>query len=315
MTERSGVLLINLGSPAAPTPGAVRAFLDEFLGDPNVVDLPRRRWWLIRKLFVLPFRGRSSARLYESIWTDEGSPLLVWSERQARALEVALGDRTPVRIGMRYGAPSVADGLAELTALGCDRIRAVPLFPQRSRSSYDTTVEALETAVSALGVDVSVVPPLYDNPAYVDACGALLKETVAAGPTDHVVLSFHGIPTRFEEEYDDPYRQHCERSAWLIAEAAGLAPGDWTLAYQSRFGREPWLEPEAAQLVPELAERYPNLVLASPGFAADCLETLEELDVRLREDFLAAGGRRLQRVPALNDDPRWIAGLADLVQR
>lgn len=314
MTDRRGVLLVNLGSPEEPTPTAVRAFLDEFLGDPYVVDLPRRRWWLIRKLVVLPLRGRSSARLYRTIWDEDGSPLITWSRRQAEALEAALADGTPVRTGMRYGAPTIADGLDELVEAGCRDVLAVPLFPQRSRSSYDTAVAALRRAAEPLDLEVDLCPPLFDEPAYVQACGALLADTIAAGPTDHVVLSFHGIPRRFEEQYDDPYREHCERSAHQIAEAAGLAAHDWTLVYQSRFGREPWLEPEAAKLVPQLATRYPNLVLASPGFAADCLETLEELDVRLREDFLAAGGQDLRRVPALNDDPRWIAGLATLVR-
>ncbi len=310
-----GVLLVNLGSPGAPTRAAVRKLLAQFLSDPSVVDLNPLLWWGIRNLIVLPLRSGRVARAYQSIWMEEGSPLIVHGRRLAAALAAELGEGWRVALAMRYGEPSLRAGLKELSRAGCREALVVPLFPQYSRS----TTGSIERAVQDLASEVPGLPelrwaaPFFDHPAYLEAISARIRESQEQGPVEHVVLSLHGLPVRYVEA-GDPYRDHCERTARALAAGLGLREGGWSLVYQSRFGREAWLGPPADQFVPALAARAPRVLIAMPGFVADCLETLEEVGLRLRESFLAAGGRELRVVPCLNDHPAWVRGLARIVK-
>jgi len=293
----------------------VRRFLEEFLSDPLVVDLPRLRWWLLRRLVILPLRAPRSARAYRAIWTAQGAPLLVHSQRFAAALGRELGAGYRVAVGMRYGSPSIADGLAELARAGCERVLLFPAFPQQSRTTTGTV--ALEAGRASKHVRSAPVPsalaPYFADPGYVGALAARIREARGAKDVDHFVFSFHGLPVRLVAA-GDPYRGHCEATARALARALDLADERWTLVYQSRFGREPWLEPDAARAVPELARKHRRVLLATPGFVCDCLETLEELGLRLCSAFLAAGGAELVLVPCLNDHPAWVRAAAALVR-
>ena len=315
--SRIGVLLTNLGSPAAPTAAAVRRYLSEFLGDPLVVDANPIVWWLVRNLIVLPFRSRSSAALYRSIWTEEGSPLIAISRRQADAVAVQLGDAYHVELAMRYGQPSIQSGLLALREQECTEILVLPMFPQASRTTTGTLEREARRAWKAIGgkEPLAFVEPYYAHEAYVGSqASRIRRELDPDGEVDHVILSFHGLPVRLVEDLGDPYRDHCEASARAIARDLGLAEGSWTLAYQSRFGREPWLGPDVVQVARELALERRRVLIACPGFTADCLETLEEIQVRLRETFHGEGGEELCVVPCVNDDPEWIDGLARIVR-
>lgn len=304
----TGVLYVNLGSPAAPTPAAVRAFLDEFLGDPLVVDANPLLWWLVRKGLVLPLRAAKSAALYRRIWSAQGSPLLVNSRRFAHALAAELGPRFRVELAMRYGQPSIARALAALAQAGCRRVLLFTAFPQASRTTTGTVEREVRRALVRLPLELVCVPAYFEQPGYVAALAAPLR-TAAQGA--HVVFSFHGLPVRYVQA-GDPYRAHCEATARALVAELGLAHGTWTLGYQSRFGREPWLGPDVAELVPALVARHPRVVLCAPSFTSDCLETLEELDLRLRES--CSGPGELVRVPCLNDSPDWVRAAAELVR-
>lgn len=309
-----GVLLVNLGSPAEPTPAAVRAFLDEFLGDPQVVDLSPPLWWAIRKGIVLPRRCGPVAELYASIWTPDGSPLIAYGRRLARALGRTLGDGWRVALGMRYGEPSLAGGLRALAAAGCREVLAVPLFPQASGTTTGTIATALGRLADRSGrTDLRLMPAYPDHPAFVRALGVVLREQLTAGPVDHTLFSLHGLPERYVRA-GDPYRDHCERTVRALATELGLAEGEWTLSYQSKFGPGAWLGPSSESIVPALAGRAERVLVAMPGFAADCLETLEEVGVRLAESFRAAGGRELRVAPCLNDHPAWVEALSEMVR-
>jgi ferrochelatase len=314
--DEKGVLLVNLGSPAAPTTAAVRRYLAEFLGDPMVVDANPVVWWLVRNLIVLPFRSPKSAELYRSVWTEEGSPLVAISRRQRDGLARELGPTYRVELAMRYGQPSIAGALARLGDAGCEEVLLVPMFPQASRTTTGTVERAVERARehAPASLRLTTVAPYYAHEAYVAALAARVRETLTEGEVDHVVLSFHGLPTRLVEREGDPYRDHCEATAAALARALDLAPGSWTLAYQSRFGREPWLEPDVVDVVRGLAGSGARVLVACPGFTADCLETLEEISLRLVESFREHGGRDLRVVPCLNDHPVWTAGLAAIVR-
>lgn len=310
-----GLLLVNLGTPAAPTRGEVRRFLDEFLSDPLVVDLNPFGWWLLRNLLVLPLRSGRVARMYEAIWTPEGSPLLVHGRRLRQALEADLGPGWAVALAMRYGEPSIRGGLDELERAGCREVILAPLFPQVSRSTTGSVEQAVcqELERRPRPPELLSLQPWFADPGYVRAKAQLVREA-AGGDLPHCVFSFHGLPLRFVEE-GDPYQDHCEATARALAGALELEEGSWTLTYQSRFGREEWLGPATDERVAALAREHPRLLVACPGFAADCLETLEEIHLRLAEGFRAAGGRDLVAVPCLNAHPAWVRALAELVRR
>jgi len=311
-TAPIGILYVNLGSPAAPTPAAVRAFLDEFLGDPMVVDLNRFLWWIVRKGIVLPLRSPKSAALYERIWTPEGSPLLVHSRRFAAALGEHLGSAYRVEVAMRYGEPSLGHGLRELARAGCTRAVVLTAFPQASRTTTGTIEAEIARQNRDVGLWLAPVPPYHSDRGYVAALAEMVRAAGDPAEAD-LVLSFHGLPERYIAQ-GDPYREHCEATARALTEALGLAPDPGRIAYQSRFGREPWLRPDVTEVVPPLVEGGRRVLLCAPSFTTDCLETLEELGLRLAEECAGRAGS-LTLVPCLNDHPAWVQAAAGLVRR
>lgn len=311
-----GVWMVNLGTPDSPTPRAVRRYLRQFLGDPRVVEVNRALWWFVLNVIILPFRSRSSAELYKKVWTAEGSPLLVQARRQCELLRTELGEGYQVALGMRYGNPSMRTALDELLAAGCERILLLPMFPQYSDSTTGSVYAEAYRLLNQLRQQpaLQVVPPYYEDPDYVASLAARVAETLGDSSADHHVFCFHGIPESYVEK-GDPYLDHCARTARALARELGLTDQGWSMVFQSRFGEEPWLQPYADEYVPALAETCPRVLITTPGFTADCLETIDEIGELLNEDFLRAGGRELLRVPALNEHPRWIQALTRLVRR
>ncbi len=307
-----GLVLAQLGTPAAPTPRAVRRYLAEFLSDRRVVDLPRWRWWPVLHGIVLRVRPRRSAALYRRIWTGRGSPLRVHTEDLARRL--AAERAGPVAVGMRYGGPTIATALDGLVASGAGTLHVLPLFPQYSR----TTTGSIEDAVAAWsaggGRPATVLGDFADHPAYLAAlAGSVRAAGVMPTPKAPLLVSFHGIPARYARA-GDPYPERCAATAEGLARTLGLEPGAWRIVYQSRFGREPWLGPALdATLAALPAEGILEVAVISPSFFADCLETLDEIGREARHTFLAAGGGRFTRVPCLNADDGALATLRALL--
>jgi protoporphyrin/coproporphyrin ferrochelatase len=306
---RVGILLCNLGTPSAPTAAAIRPWLSEFLHDYRVVDLSRWIWCPILHFFILPLRPRRLAHAYASIWTPQGSPLLKISREQQAALQTALGDEVPVVLGMRYGEPRIADGLADLQRRGVRRVIVLPLYPQYSRTTTASVEDAVKTALARMDAPptIDLVQDYHDHPAYIEALAASVRNHWARnGQGEHLLLSLHGIPQRYADA-GDPYAKQCERTAAMLAEALSLPAGSWTLAYQSRVGRAPWLQPYTDDAVAALARRgLRTLDVLCPGFSADCLETLEEVAQR--------GGGELRYIPALNADAPQVTLLRQLVE-
>ena len=314
--RKVGVLLINLGTPNRPEPGAVRAYLREFLSDPRVVEIPRFIWQPILHGFVLTTRPRRSAHAYRQVWTDEGSPLAAISLRQAKALAVALGPDVEVELAMRYGQPAIGERIDALRARGCTRILLAPLYPQYCAATTATALDAAFAHLARLRWQPAVrsLPPYYDDPAYVDA----LAENVSSGLSEldfepqAVLASFHGMPER-TLRLGDPYHCHCRKTARLVSDALGR---ELLVTFQSRFGRAKWLEPATDTTLAQLpSQGVTKVALFAPGFAADCLETLEELAIRGRAVFLAAGGSDFAYLPCLNDSAAGMAMLGALVRR
>lgn len=329
-------MLLNVGTPDAPRPREVRRYLRAFLGDRRVLDLPALPRFLLLEGAILPFRPRQSAEAYHKVWTEAGSPLLVHGRAFTTALSERLGAGYAVRLAMRYGKPGIAEALAELRADGCDRLVLFPLFPQYAAATTGTAVAAVFEAL-ATGWDVppvSVVPPFFDDPATLTAMAAVGSPVLEELRPDHVLFSFHGLPER-QIVRSDPTGTHCLRSphccdrpvplcyraqcvatARALAAALGLSGERWSLAFQSRLGRTPWIRPYTDARVRELAASgVKRLAVFSPAFVADCLETLEEIGLRAREDFLARGGEAFRLVPSLNAHPAWVAAAANLVRR
>lgn len=317
-----GVLLLQLGTPDAPTPRALRRYLRQFLSDRRVIDLPVPLWWVILNLIVLPRRPARSAELYRRVWTDGGSPLLVTTRAQAdklRALLQRSGDDIPVAVGMRYGKPSIASAVEALIDAGADRLIAVPMFPQYAGATTGSAVEELLSVIGRCRVvpPVRVVPPYGDDPGYVEALASVARDALgrAEHQPDHILVSFHGLPARYVAE-GDPYQRECETTFARLAEALPWPAERMTLVYQSRFGSEPWLRPYADETIRALPSRgVRSVAVICPGFTADCLETLEEMGMTNRELFLEAGGESYQLIPCMNDDDRWIAAMQLLVIR
>jgi len=317
-----GVLLTNLGTPDAPTPAATRRYLKEFLWDPRVVEIPRPLWWLILNGLVLTVRPRRSAHAYQRVWTDQGSPLLTISRRITDEVQAALERHRPgamvVRLAMRYGSPSIAQGLTELRDAGARQILVLPLYPQYSASTAASTLDAVYRVLKGWREVPSLrfVRDYHDDPGYIGA----LAEKIRAywrqhGQGDRLVLSYHGLPQRFAD-LGDPYPQQCHLTSALLAEELGLRQDQWVATFQSRFGRAEWLKPYTDATLQRLgAEGVKRIDLACPGFSADCLETLEENAMTNRDLYLAAGGEQFHYIPCLNDDPRHVQALTDLVLR
>jgi ferrochelatase len=315
-----GVLLANLGTPDAPTAPALRRYLREFLLDPRVIEMNRALWWTILHVAILPTRPKVSAALYQKVWTAEGSPLLVITRRQAAAVAAVLagevGTPLQVAVGMRYGNPSIRAALRELAGKGCRRILVLPLYPQYAAVTTGSTFDAVAAELTTWRwvPEVRTVHHYHDVPAYTDALAASIREAWAAGgQAEKLLFSFHGIPQRYFDA-GDPYFCNCHKTARLAAERLGLPRDRWEISFQSLFGREEWIKPYSEQTIKAMARSgVKSLDVVCPGFAADCLETLEEIDEQNREFFLHAGGESYRYIPALNDRPDHVRVLADVV--
>ena len=319
---KAGVLLVNLGTPEAPTPRALRTYLAEFLGDPRVIEYPRWLWWLILHGVILRIRPRRSAHAYQRVWTPQGSPLRVGSEALASALQEELARRMPgpvqVALAMRYGQPSVKSQIERLQREGVRRLLVLPLYPQYSGTSTGSVLDAVADCFKTLRwpPELRVVNDYYDDPGHIDALARSIEDWWQAnGRGERLLLSFHGIPQRYVDA-GDPYLKQCGTTARLLRERLGLKPSELVVSFQSRVGREPWLRPYTDATVRELAAQgIKRLDVACPGFAVDCLETLEEIAMQNREFFVEAGGQDLRYIPALNDGRDQVDSLADLALR
>lgn len=317
--DTTGILVTNLGTPDAPTPPALRRYLAEFLWDPRVVEVPRPLWWLVLHGVILRIRPGRAAKSYRTVWTDAGSPLLVIARKQANLLQDALQQQIPgpveVALGMRYGSPSIKQALETLRERGARRILALPLYPQYSATTTASTLDAIGKVFQDWRwvPDFRFISHYHDHPAYIAAVAASIREYRAQhGSEAHLLFSFHGIPKRYFLA-GDPYHCECHKTARLVADALELDETRWDVTFQSRFGREEWLKPYTDHTLGKWAREGRRAVqVVCPGFSADCLETLEEIDEQNREIFLSAGGERFAYIPALNDRLDHIQALADI---
>ncbi|MEO8746036.1 MAG: ferrochelatase [Rhodanobacter sp.] len=319
---QAAVLLVNLGTPTAPTAAAVRPYLGQFLGDRRVIDYPRWLWWLILHGVVLRTRPARSARAYAKIWTQQGSPLRVHSEALAAALQSGLDRLNPgaVRVGlaMRYGEPAVESSIARLQHEGVRRLLVLPLYPQYSATSTGSVIDAVADGLKALRwpPELRLINDYHDDPGHIEALASSIRDWWQHnGRGDRLLLSFHGIPERYAR-LGDPYPQQCQQTASLLRERLQLSDSELQVSFQSRVGRERWLHPYTDVTMRELANSgVQRLDVVCPGFAVDCLETLEEIAMQNRDAFLAAGGTALRYIPALNASAVQVSSLAALVMR
>ncbi|HEY9899230.1 MAG TPA: ferrochelatase [Pantanalinema sp.] len=335
--EATGVLLINLGTPNAPVTAEVRDYLAEFLGDSRVLDMPAPVRKLLLNLVILPFRPRKSAAAYREIWTEGGSPLRCHSDDLLARVREALGPEVPVEFAMRYGTPSIESALHVLRRQGVNRLVVLPLYPQQASSTGGSSLqEVYRVAGTCYNVpSLHVVAPFYEHPAYVRASAAVARPVVADFEPDHVLFSFHGLPERQIRKGDDAgshclvsegccariteanrncYRAQCYASARAIAGALSLSPERYSVSFQSRLGRIPWIQPHTEEMLVRLAEKgVKRLAVVCPAFTADCLETLEEIGIRARATFVSAGGEDLRLVPSLNAHPEWVEAIKELL--
>jgi ferrochelatase len=318
-TPRIGILLVNLGTPEAPTPAALRRYLGQFLSDSRVVEIPALVWKPILHGVILRVRPAKSAAKYASIWTKEGSPLRVWTQKQTALLQGHLGElghRVTVRHAMRYGEPAIGGALSAMKAEGVTRVLIVPLYPQYSGA---TTASVMDD-VFAWGRQTRYLPELrhinhfHDDPGYLGALEASVRAHWAAnGRAGKLVMSFHGMPHR-TLLLGDPYHCECLKTGRMLAERLGLAKDDYLITFQSRFGKAKWLEPYTEPSLRELAKSgVARVDVICPGFVADCIETLEEIAMEAREAFISSGGKEFHYIPCLNDQPAWIRALTQLV--
>jgi ferrochelatase len=337
--KKTGVLLVNLGTPDAPTTAPVRRYLREFLGDPRVLTLPAPLRWLLLNLIILPTRPRKSAAAYRAIWTEAGSPLLFHSENLTREVAKRLGDDYSVRLGMRYGKPSIPAAIAELKAEGAERIVVLPLFPQyTSAVTASVSAEVFDSLAAESDIPpVEILGAFYDDPDFISSWGAAAGPGLAEFGADHVLFSFHGLPAN-QVRASDPqaghclaspeccanpgaslsrcYRAQCFATANALVEELGLDTAQTTTSFQSRLGNTPWIEPYTDQILGELHARgVRRLAVLCPAFVADCLETLEEVGIRLRADWLELGGEELWLAPCPNSDARFAEAVAGWVRR
>jgi len=322
MPECLGVLLTNLGTPDSPELSDVRRYLKEFLWDQRVVEIPRIAWWFVLNLVILNTRPKRSAAAYAKVWTDEGSPLLVISKKQARALQTALEGQfsgpVKVELAMRYGSPSIADGLAKLRRSGARRIVVLPLYPQYSASTTASTFDAVTNEIQGWRwiPELRFINHYHDDKGYISALASGIRRYWAVhGRPEKLIMSFHGIP----KEYflaGDPYFCECHKTARLLADELGLDAEQWQLTFQSRLGPKEWLTPYTDKTLEALArEGVKKVHVVCPGFSADCLETLEEIAMENREVFIQAGGEDYEYIPCLNDDSEHIDMMSELLLR
>lgn len=333
-----GLLLVNLGTPDAPETGAVRRYLREFLSDPRVLDIHPLGRSLLLNFIILPFRSPKSAHAYSTVWTEQGSPLMVHSRALATAVAGRLADEYAVELAMRYGNPSLPDAVARLRARGVTDFTVMPLYPQEAPSSSGSTLaRTYEVLSQSWDVpNVRAVPAFHSHPAFLDAFAEVARPTLADARAEYVLFSFHGVPERHVKK-SDPTGQHCLASASCcdaltdvnrhcyraqcfstargLAQRLGLPDGGWSVSFQSRLGRTPWVHPYTDLVLPELAARgIKRLAVMCPAFVADCLETVEEVGMRERERFLKSGGESLTLVPSLNAHPAWVDAVVRLVR-
>lgn len=340
--DKTGILLINLGSPDSPRSGDVRRYLREFLSDPRVIDINPLGRWLLLHLIILPFRPAKSGKAYASIWTERGSPLLALSRDLRDRVAELLGPEYEVKLAMRYGNPSIAKAAAEFHAEGIDRIRVLPLYPQYSTAATASSIDKVFTEFRRFWNTpaVQILPPFFDRDEflapYAEKARALHQAAASGGEAfDQVLFSFHGIPERHVKKADVRdhcrfnaeccaqvdqrnafcYRAQCFATARGLAERMGLREEEWSVSFQSRLGRTPWLKPYTDFELAELPSRgVKRLLMLSPAFVADCLETLEEINMAGRETFLEHGGEHFEYAPCPNADPAWAEGVAKLVR-
>jgi protoporphyrin/coproporphyrin ferrochelatase len=314
----TGILLIQLGTPDAPTAKALRPYLRQFLSDPRVIENQGWKWKAILHGIILNTRPAQSAAKYARIWDPvTGSPLMHNTRRQTELLQQQFPN-IPVRFGMMVGNPPVAKAVTEMIAAGVDRLIVLPMFPQYSATTTASATDALfKTLLGVRRVPaVRVVPPYYDHPAYLDAVATTIRDDLTKLPWEweHLVFSFHGLPQKYAQR-GDPYPTHSVRTTRALVERLGLPRDRWTMTYQSRFGRDPWLKPYTDDVLTALAKRgVKRVAVALPGFTADCLETVDEIGNESREVFEQAGGEHLRSIPCLNDHPRWIEAMATIVR-
>ena len=332
---KQGVLLANLGSPDSPDVSAVRRYLKEFLMDGRVLDAPTPIRWMIVNLFILPFRPKNSAHAYQQIWEKDGSPLILHSKRLKERVSAELDD-LPISLGMRYGNPSLKEAADQLRAQGVEKVLLVPLYPHYAMSSFETVVAKVQENESSEDnpMDISVMPAFYNRDTYIDALYASAHDSLKQS-FDHYLFSYHGLPERHLRKSDITgqhclkvdnccsvdssahqfcYRHQVMETSKLFASKANLPQGKWSVAFQSRLGRDPWLNPNTADRVVELAEQgIKKLWVIAPSFVSDCLETLEELEMQIADDFKAAGGELFYYTPAMNTHDSWIKSLSTLI--
>jgi ferrochelatase len=315
---RTGVLLVNLGTPDGPDRVSVRRYLKEFLWDPRVVEVPRPIWWFVLNGVILNTRPGRSAKAYQKVWTDQGSPLLSISYKQRDALAQRLGDAVPIALAMRYGSPSIEAGLEELRDAGARRILVLPLYPQYSATTTASIFDAVADALRKWRwlPELRFINHYHDEPTYISALAdSVRRHRAQFGASDKLLLSFHGIPEEYFHK-GDPYFCECQKSGRLLAEALDLTSDQWQLSFQSRLGPKQWLQPYTDKTLETMArEGVKSVQVICPGFSADCLETLEEIAMENREVFLEAGGERYEYIPCLNAEAGHIDMLAGLVDR
>lgn len=328
--DMKGVLLINLGSPDSPNPKDVRPYLDEFLMDERVIDMAYWKRYILVKGIILNFRPKKSAKAYKKIWWDEGSPLIVLSERYQKKIQEKMD--IPVALGMRYGTMSIEKGLAELKSKGVDEVYVMPLYPHYAMSSYETVVVKVEevAAEKFAGMKLDIMPPFYNNPDYIKVLAKSISEHYKPEDFDHLLFSYHGIPERHIYKTDPTkshckldgkccnqsnelahsrcYRHQCLETTKLVAQELGLESGTYSDSFQSRLLRDPWLKPYTDFELEAFAKKEDKrkMAVVTPAFVADCLETLEEIAMEGKEDFMEAGGEKYEHIPCLNDRDDWV---------
>ncbi|OOR93427.1 ferrochelatase [Moraxella caviae] len=318
LTKKTAVVLVNLGTPDTPTPAAVRAYLAEFLSDKRVIEMPKWLWQIILRLFVLTTRPKRVAHAYQSVWTDAGSPLLAILKEQATLLQAnlaQLGKSVAVVPATTYGNPNIKKVLADLQADGYERMVVLPLYPQYSATSTAAAFDkVMQYSLSSRDMpELHFIKDYHDNPLYIRALADSVRKFWADnGRADKLLMSFHGIPKPYADK-GDPYPVQCRKTAKLVAGELGLGGDEWAVSFQSRFGAQEWLKPYTDELLGEWGKAGHSVQVLSPAFSADCLETLEELAVENRDNYLAAGGKSYAYIPALNTDALHIELMAQLV--
>jgi ferrochelatase len=320
-SPRQGILLCNLGTPDAPRPTELRRYLKEFLSDPRVVEIPRLLWWMILNLIILRIRPRRSAKLYQSVWTEAGSPLMLYSQEQVKAVKQRLAEKyddIPVVLGMRYGNPSMASAIKQLTDQNVRDIIVLPLYPQYAGATTGSTFDAIAKTFTQLRwvPELQFINGYHKSEGYIEAiCTTIKRHIDAHGQPDKLVFSYHGTPERYLKN-GDPYHCFCHQTTRLVREKMGFEESQVMTTFQSRFGREPWLQPYTDKTLEQLPDNgVKHVAVICPGFSSDCLETIEEINMEGRESFIESGGEQFHYIECLNDDPAHIDALVSILEK